>query len=59
MAKHNFLPGMLGTDRKTYLHIYCKSGYIKILELQLAGKRRMNPEQLLRGFQMNEEWKVV
>ena len=31
---------------------------IEILELQLAGKRRMKSEEFLRGFVLNNNWKL-
>ena len=33
----------------TYGHD-CGDGYIRITELQLAGKKRMHADELLRGF---------
>lgn len=57
-GSHGFLPGMIDTDRKNYVHVYCKGGYIRITELQLAGKKRMKTEELLRGFHMDEEWRT-
>ncbi len=47
------------TDSKTYLKIAVKNGYIHLDELQMAGKKRMKADEFLRGFQMNNEWKVV
>jgi len=55
-ANHEARPGAIDTDRKHYLHVYCHDGYVKILELQLAGKKRMSTGELLRGFKINEEW---
>lgn len=43
-------PGTILTDTKTYLKVACQDGYIVIDELQLAGKKRMNTEDFLRGF---------
>ncbi len=58
VQSHNLQPGMVDTDRKGYLHIYCRDGYLDIAELQLPGKRRMPAAELLRGFQINEEWRA-
>lgn len=38
------------TDGKTYLKIAAADGFLKILELQLPGKKRMKTEEVLRGF---------
>ena len=43
--------GNILTDGKTYLTVITGSGTINILELQLSGKKRMNVEDFLRGFQ--------
>lgn len=50
VIKHQNQPGDLETDNKTYLKIYCTDGVLEIIELQLAGKRKMAAEELLRGF---------
>ena len=42
-------PGSLSTDGKTYLRIACREGWVDILSLQLAGKKRMAVEDFLRG----------
>ncbi|MES2590275.1 MAG: methionyl-tRNA formyltransferase [Bacteroidota bacterium] len=46
------------TDSKNHLKIAVKNGYICIDELQVAGKKRMAVSEFLRGFQLNNEWKV-
>ena len=43
-------PGMMICDNKNYLQILCKDGSLEILELQLAGKKRMSVSDLLRGL---------
>ena len=45
----NCAPGTLLTDGKTYLRIACREGWVSVLSLQLAGKRRMSIEDFLRG----------
>lgn len=42
-------PGKIKTDGKTYFEVGCSDGYLKILELQVAGKKRMQTEEYLRG----------
>jgi len=46
------------TDSKTYLKVAVKNGYICIDELQMAGKKRIKTNEFLRGFQINDQWKV-
>jgi methionyl-tRNA formyltransferase len=43
-------PGSIYSDGKTFLKIGCLKGWLSIKELQLAGKKRMNVEDFLRGF---------
>ena len=47
------LPGNFETDKKTYLRFACTDGYISIKELQLEGKKKMNTEDFLRGYQFD------
>lgn len=51
MADHNYSTGNIITDNKTFLKIAVNKGFIKIFELQQAGKRRLNINDFLRGFQ--------
>ncbi len=51
-------PGNILTDSSTYLHINTKDGTLSIKELQQAGKKRMNLGDFLRGFQLDDRWKV-
>lgn len=48
-------PGTLKTDGKTYLRIACRVGWVDVLSLQLAGKRRMAVEDFLRGAHISSE----
>lgn len=43
-------PGEFYTDGKKELKFACRDGYIRVLELQLEGKKRMGVEEFLRGF---------
>ncbi len=49
---HLLKPGTIVTDNKTFLRTAVKNGFIEILSLQVAGKRRMNTEEFLRGFNL-------
>jgi methionyl-tRNA formyltransferase len=46
------------TDSKSYLKIAVNGGYIRIEELQLAGKKKMGIQEFLRGFAISSEWLV-
>lgn len=43
-------PGTVCTDRREELSVACADGWIRIGEIQLAGKRRMSAHDLLLGF---------
>ncbi len=58
IAPHDLPLASIITDSKSYLKIAVKGGYIDINELQLAGKKRMNVIDFLRGFQINNVWKI-
>ena len=49
-CSHDRLCGSLVTDGKTYIKAAVADGYISLLEVQLAGKKRMPVADLLRGF---------
>ena len=53
------IPGIIYTDNNNYLKISCTNGYLNILELQLAGKKRMDIVSFLRGFQIPENCKII
>ncbi len=42
--------GALSADGKSYLHVACGEGSISIIEIQLAGKRRLPISEFLLGF---------
>lgn len=46
--------GTVSTDGKTYLRVALTDGYLNILSLQLAGKKRMPVADFLRGFKATE-----
>jgi methionyl-tRNA formyltransferase len=49
-------PGTILTDGKTYLKVAAVDGFIRLNELQLAGKRRLQIVELLRGFALDDGW---
>ena len=50
--------GELITDRKTYQKVGVKDGYIHILSLQLSGKKRINIDEFLRGYDVTN-WEII
>lgn len=50
VENHTEKVGTTITDEKSYLHIYCKDGYLSIGDLQWEGRRRMNVAQFLNGL---------
>ena len=47
--------GMVDTDGKTYFRIAVKDGYVNLLSIQLAGKKRMSVGDFLRGYRHVEK----
>ena len=58
MQEHSLTPGTIETDGKTYLKVAATDGFLHILSLQLPGKKRLKTEELLRGFRLNNEFKI-
>jgi len=54
---HQSETGAILSDGKTYAKIAVKDGFIHLLELQLAGRKKMNIDEFLRGFSF-EGWKI-
>jgi methionyl-tRNA formyltransferase len=53
-ANGNSAKGLLHTDNKTYIHVYCADGILQLMELQLQGKKRMSAKELLNGYRFAE-----
>lgn len=49
-VSHQCKPGEILSDNKKYLKIACADGFLHIIDLQLAGKKRMGIAEFLRGF---------
>jgi methionyl-tRNA formyltransferase len=49
-VSHQNQPGEILTDNKKHLKIACTDGFLHILDLQIAGKKRMGIAEFLRGF---------
>ena len=50
--------GDIRTDMKTYFQVAVKDGFINVLTLQLAGKKRMDVADFLRGYRTSDNNKV-
>jgi len=50
-------PGTIETDWRTRLAVACADGWIRLEELQMAGKRRMSVRELLAGFREIEAYR--
>ena len=55
---HNLPAGEVRTDGKTFFEVYVEGGIVRVLELQLSGKKRMRTEDFLRGFRL-EDYRLV
>lgn len=49
-CEHHQPLGSIESDCKNYIKVACSDGWMTILELQLAGKKRMPVQSLLLGF---------
>ncbi len=47
-------PGKIHTDNETFIHVACGSGIIEIKSLQVAGRKRLDAADFLRGFSFDE-----
>ncbi|MFO8129827.1 MAG: methionyl-tRNA formyltransferase [Bacteroidales bacterium] len=52
-------PGSIHTDKHSFLKVFARSGYVLVKELQIAGKRRMKTADFLRGFPLDDSWKMT
>ena len=50
-------PGEIVSDGKTYLAIGTADGALRVTDLQLQGKKRMDVGAFLRGFRNPGEWR--
>ena len=53
--KHTNAIGALRIDKKT-IDVAVSNGYIRILSLQIPGKKRLTTEEFLRGFKLTGEY---
>lgn len=52
-ASHGKPAGTLVTDGKSYIKVAVEDGYISLVNVQLAGKKRMRVSDLLNGFSVS------
>lgn len=57
-AAHNLPIGSLHTDRKSYLEVAVSGGFLRLLSVQLAGKKRMPIADFLNGCKQVVEFHV-
>lgn len=57
--EHKLAPGTIVTDNKSFLDVAVKNGFIRIADLQLSGKKRMNIKDFLNGFKFDESMVFV
>ncbi|MDR0574457.1 MAG: methionyl-tRNA formyltransferase [Tannerella sp.] len=55
---HNFAPGTIRTDGKNQMDVATEDGFIRILSLQLSGKKQMSIKDFLNGTKIGEEWRM-
>ncbi|MEM1120635.1 MAG: methionyl-tRNA formyltransferase [Bacteroidota bacterium] len=54
IVEHDHPAGAYFSDNKKYLKISTNDGYVNLVELQLAGKKRMDVKAFLNGFKLEE-----
>ncbi|GAB4161022.1 MAG: methionyl-tRNA formyltransferase [Winogradskyella sp.] len=57
-VSHNLDAGLIFST-KTELRVSCKGGYIKVNEMQLPGKRKMDVKSLLNGYEFSKNAKLL
>lgn len=50
LTNHALEAGTIVSDEKTYLKVAVQGGFLKIITIQLEGKKRLGIEEFLRGF---------
>lgn len=55
---HDLKPGQVLTDGKKSLQVAAKNGFIKLEEVQISGKKKIKTEDFLRGFKINNRWRM-
>ncbi|MEN0006302.1 MAG: methionyl-tRNA formyltransferase [Bacteroidota bacterium] len=50
ITAHDQIPGTFLSDNQKFIHIATKDGFVELLELQLAGRKRMGVKDFLNGY---------
>jgi methionyl-tRNA formyltransferase len=58
-ASHSLPTGTIVTDNRKNMDIAVPGGYLRLVSLQLAGKKRMNTMDFLNGFKQLEGYTVI
>ncbi|MBN1924923.1 MAG: methionyl-tRNA formyltransferase [Prolixibacteraceae bacterium] len=56
---YQITPGSIYSDGKAFLKIGCINGWINVKEIQLAGKKRMDIDEFLRGVPRINDWRCL
>lgn len=56
---HSLSIGTLVSDKKTYLKVAVDGGFLNLTTIQMAGKKRMQIGDFLRGFQQIDQYKLL
>lgn len=57
-AEHALPSGSVRTDGKSFFHVAVEDGFLSLLTVQLAGKKRMGVADFLRGYRLTDEHHV-
>jgi len=58
IQSHSFKVGSIHSDKKSYIDIAVPDGFIRLVSIQLAGKKRMGVNEFLNGFKQIEIYTV-
>lgn len=58
MAAHDKPVGTILTDKKSYIDVAAEDGFLRLLYVQLAGKKRLAVTEFLNGFKQIGEYRV-
>jgi methionyl-tRNA formyltransferase len=56
---HRLLPGSVRTDGKHFIDIATTDGFLRILSLQLSGKKRLSATDFLNGTKIDDSWRAM
>ncbi|RHJ95186.1 methionyl-tRNA formyltransferase [Parabacteroides bouchesdurhonensis] len=58
LVAHDLPVGSISTDKKSFIEIAVQDGFVRLLSIQLAGKKRMNVVDFLNGFKQIDAYTV-